>query len=255
MKNLLVENLTEEIFLLKINRPKVLNALNTETLQELLDLLTSLGKNTACRTLIVTGAGDKSFIAGADIKEMQEMNPIEMMTFSALGQQVTLAFAASPFVIIAAVNGYALGGGLEMALAADFIYAAGTAKFGLPEVSLGIIPAFGGTQRLSRAIGIRRAKELTVTGRMFGAEEAKEWGIVNKICPLEELLPASVTCAQEILQHSRWAVAQAKRAIDVGCPLGLTEALELEKNMCATLFSTEERAAKMTAFLHQRSKS
>ena len=185
---------------------------------------------------------------------MKEMSPIEMLQFCELGQEVTLALQKAPFLTIAAVNGYALGGGFEMALACDFIYASTNAKFGFPEVSLGIIPGFGGTQRISRVVGTRLAKELVMSGRIFTAEDAKGWGIVNHLAANDNLMKDCLVTASDVLRHSFWATSQAKRAIDIGYHLSMVEALELEKNMCAICFATEECKQGMAAFLKKHNK-
>jgi enoyl-CoA hydratase len=254
MNYLLYEKHSPSIGILKINRPPVLNAINRAALEEMLHFLQSKTHQEECRALILTGVGEKSFIAGADIKEMQSMSHTEMLQFCELGQEVTLAFSKAPFVTIAAVNGYALGGGFEMALACDFIYASKNAKFGLPEVSLGLIPGFGGTQRLSRAVGSRLAKELIMSGRSFSANEAAAWGIVNHICESDKLIGDCCAAAAEIIRHSPFAIFQAKRAIDAGYNLPLIEAIELERNMCAVCFTTEECAKGMAAFLEKHNK-
>lgn len=254
MEHLLYEKLGPFIGLLKINRPQVLNALNRAALEELLNFLQNKSNHEDCHALILTGAGDKSFIAGADIKEMKEMSHLEMLHFCELGQEVTLALGKAAFLTIAAVNGYALGGGFEIALACDFIYAGANAQFGFPEVSLAIIPGFGGTQRLSRAIGTRLAKELIMSGRPFSAENAKAWGLVNQVCEPASLLKSCQTVASEILRHSFCATLQAKRAIDAGFHLSMAEALELERNMCTVCFATDERVTAMTAFIEKHTK-
>lgn len=235
-----------------INRPEALNALNHKILTELLDFLHVDAPRLGVKVLILRGAGEKSFIAGADIKEMSAMNHLQMLEFCTLGQRAADALSEAPFVTIAAVNGYALGGGLEMALACDYIYASRQAKLGLPEVTLGIIPGFGGTQRLSRAIGTRKAKEMIFTGTPISADRAFEIGLVNKVCEPEKLMEDTIASAKKILEHGSLAVLQAKRAINTGYPLGLKEALELERNMCAVCFSTEERIAGMDKFLTGR---
>jgi enoyl-CoA hydratase len=245
---------TGDVGLLLINRPLVLNALNRQLLQELLDFVTIRLLKEGCKALIVSGSGDKAFIAGADIKEMQEFNPQEMLAFCALGQQVTLALENAPLLTLAAVNGYALGGGLELALACDFIYASKYAKMGLPEVSLGIIPGFGGNQRLSQAVGTRVAKELIMSGRTLSAEEAKVVGIVNKVCEGEVLLQECQLTAREVARHSLQAIVQAKRAINCGYSMNIYQALELERNMCAVCFGTEDRVQGMANFLEKRNK-
>lgn len=242
----------EETFVtLKINRPDVLNALNKELLKELLSCLLDL-RNTKLKALILTGEGPRSFIAGADIKAMSAMDHLQMMEFCQLGQQVSLALEKAPFVTIAAVNGYALGGGLEMALACDFIYASQSAKMGLPEITLGIIPGFGGTQRLARAIGTRQAKEMIMTGKMVTAEEAKNLGIVNKVYPPELLMEECQKTIQNLSKYSLTAIRQAKHAINEGISMGINEALEFEKNLCAVCFATQERVDGMQAFLSKK---
>lgn len=244
----------DQIGILTINRPAALNALNETLLHDLLELLNTATEERKLRALILTGAGPKAFIAGADIKQMAAMDHLQMHRFCGLGQQVTLALEQAPFVTIAAVNGYALGGGLEMALACDFIYAAQGAKLGLPEVTLGIIPGFGGTQRLARAIGSRRAKEIMMTGQMLTADQALSLGVVNRVCSEGKLISESLETAQNILKNSAIAVAQIKRAVDGGYNMSLIEALELERNMCSVCFATPERLSHMEAFLKKSSK-
>lgn len=248
-KYLLFEKYDKDIGILSINRPEVLNALNLVIIEEMYEFLSRKFLEEKCKALILTGSGEKSFIAGADIKEMNELNTIEMLHFCELGQKVTLALERAPYLTIAAVNGYALGGGLEMALACDFIYASKSAKMGFPEVHLGIIPGFGGTQRLSRAIGTRKAKEMIMSGRTVLADEAFELGIVNKVCDEENLIKDCINIAYEITKNSFTAIRQAKQAIDCGAQMSLTEALELERNMCAVCFDTNERRVGITAFL------
>lgn len=254
MSNLIFEKHGAHIGVLQINRPQALNAIDRATLEEMLHFLQHGVRHEHCRALVITGAGDKSFIAGADIKEMQQMSHLEMLQFCELGQEVTLAINRAPFLSVAAVNGYALGGGFEIALACDFIYASKNAKFGLPEVSLGIIPGFGGTQRLTRAVGTRLAKELIMSGKTFSAEEAKSYGIVNHVSEAEMLIKDSCMVAAEICLHSASAVLQAKRAIDGGIEISLSEALELERNMCAVCFATPERVSGMDAFIKKHHK-
>lgn len=254
MKHLVFEKQSADIGILKIDRQEVLNAINREMLEEMLDFLRNRSKQADCRALIITGAGDKSFIAGADIKEMRGMKHTQLLRFTELGQEVTQEISKAPILTIAAVNGYALGGGFEIALACDFIYSSKNAKFGLPEVSLGIIPGFGGTQRLPRIVGTRLAKELIMSGRTFTGEEAFSYGIVNRLCDSDTLLKECGTIASEIIRHSSFALMQAKHAIDAGYHLSMSEALELERNMCTVCFATEECAAGMTAFLEKHRK-
>lgn len=241
-----------EIGILTINRPQVLNALNQSVLQELLSFIRA--DKLHIQALIITGAGSKAFIAGADIAEMQPLTSKQMLDFCRLGQEVTSALEESPFLTLAAINGYALGGGLELALGCDFIFATQNAKLGLPEVSLGLIPGFGGTQRLTRAIGQRHAKELILTGRTLSAQEAVAWGLVNKVCESEKLLEECKEYLSKILENPHTALLQAKYAIDIGAGMNLQSGLELERNMCAVCFSTPERLTKMTTFLERAKK-
>lgn len=252
MPNLIVEK--NELFVsVKINRPESLNALNINTLTELLQLLKEIKRSSShLIALILTGEGSKAFIAGADIKEMIDMNPLQMLDFCSLGQEVTFALENAPYLTLAAVNGYALGGGLEMALACDFIYASQTAKLGLPEITLGIIPGFGGTQRLARAIGQRQAKEMILSGKMITADEAKSIGIVNQVFAPELLMPSCEKFIQNISKYSLTAIRQAKEAINNCLTTALSEALVLEKNLCAVSFATPERELSMKAFLNKQ---
>lgn len=250
MENLQVEK-RGDTMILKVNRPHALNALNTETLNELWHFLTMEVLEQGVKALIFTGSGSKAFIAGADIKEMSAMDSRQMLQFCQLGQQVANALENAPFLTLAAVNGYALGGGLEMALACDFIYAAKSAKVGLPEVTLGIIPGFGGTQRLSRAVGTRFAKELIMSGRVITAEMAHEMGMINRVCSDDSLLAECLGVAEAITKNAQKAVIQTKSAINAGYGLPLAEALELERNMCAMCFATPEREDRMNAFVNK----
>lgn len=250
MSFLLVEK-NKNIATLQINRPEALNALNLDVLNEMLLTLQSL-KESSIKSLIITGVGPKAFVAGADIKAMVDMEPLDMLNFCSLGQKVSLELETAPFLTIAAINGFALGGGLEIALACDFIYASRLAKMGLPEIKLGIIPGFGGTQRLSRAVGTRRAKEMILTGQMISAEEAKDWGLINQITEPDDLLPSCLKVAEQVASYSLTAIRQAKNAVNVGSSLNLSDALELEKNLCAVCFSTPERKEGMQAFINKK---
>jgi enoyl-CoA hydratase len=254
MENLLYEK-QDKVGILKINRPHAMNALNAEVLNELLKFLHHLGSQREISVLIFTGVGERAFIAGADIKEMQNMDHLQMLQFCTLGQCVSHALESAPFVTLAAVFGYALGGGLEMALACDFIYAGQSAKLGLPEINLGIIPGFGGTKRLSEAVGPRRAKEMILTGKTLTATEAFELGLVNRICSDGELLKDCLDIAQTIAKYSPHVISQAKRAVNLGHYLPVHEALELERNICAVCFAAPERAHAMTAFFNRPKKS
>lgn len=242
---------SHHIGILRINRPEALNALNLAVLLELRSFLENTVRQEKLKAIILTGTGDKAFISGADIREMQKMNSTEISEFCRLGQHVADMLETAPYLTIAAINGYALGGGLEMALACDFIYANKNSKIGLPEVSLGLIPGFGGTQRLQSAVGIRMAKELIMSGKTISAEFGKEIGIINQLCEPEELISKSREIAEKVISHSFTAVMQAKRAINFGSQMKFESALELERNMFAACFETKERREAMTAFLEK----
>jgi enoyl-CoA hydratase len=239
------------IDLVKINRPEALNALNQSILTQFLELIISLESSHA-RVLIVTGEGPKAFIAGADIKEMQHLSLLEMLNFAKLGQDLTNALENASFVTLAAVNGYALGGGLEIALACDFIYASQQAKLGLPEVKLGLIPGFGGTQRLASAIGIRAAKELVLRGLPLSAGEAFALGLVNKVCEPENLLTECIATSEKILQGSYVAVSQAKQALNASLYMDLEAGLKLERNNFAFCSAMEESKTLISHFVTKK---
>src|SRR4030042_801291 len=205
-----------EIRVLTINRPKALNALNIETLKEIQSGIEDVKDQPGGKVLIVTGAGEKACVAGADILQMKEMNSIEALNFSKTGHHTLKMLQDFHCPVIAAVNGYALGGGLEIALACDFIYASEKAKLGVPEVTLGIFPGFGGTQRLPRLIGKGRAKELIFTGKTVDANEARNLGIVNKVFPPDKLMEEVTKTARTIAQNGPVAVSMAKGAGNAG---------------------------------------
>jgi len=251
MENLLFEK-QGATGILSVNRPKALNALNRAVLEEMRSFLTTSVYQEELRALILTGSGEKAFIAGADIKQMQAMTHMEMLALCDLGQQVSLLLETIDLVTIAAVNGFALGGGLEMALSCDFIIASENAKVGLPEVSLGLIPGFGGTQRLLRAIGTRRAKEMVFTGKMISAQEGYEIGLINKVVTAEALIPECQAVSQAAEKNAPLAVTQAKRAINTGASLSMADGLEVEKQACVAAFATADRLEGMTAFLEKR---
>jgi enoyl-CoA hydratase len=249
-RNLVVQS--GPITVCSINRPEVLNALNDETLRELDAFLGELAKSGETRALILTGAGEKSFIAGADIAFMSRLDARGARAFAELGHRVCDALAALPVPVIAAVNGFALGGGTEVALACDFIYASRKARFGQPEVKLGVIPGFGGTQRLARRVGIGRAKEIIFGGEILNADEALRIGLVNAVCEPGELLPRVRELAENIAKRGPVAVAEAKRAIDRGYDLPLAVANELEREIFANLFATADQREGMAAFVEKR---
>lgn len=237
---------------LKINRPKSLNALNPATLHEIAACLEELRRDQTIRCLIITGAGDRAFVAGADIAAMVTMNALEGKRFSALGLGVLRQLEELPIPVIAAVNGFALGGGTELALACDLIIAAEKARFGQPEINLGVIPGFGGTQRLARRIGLPRARELIYSGDMIDAETALRYGLVNKVVPAAELMNEAKATASKLATKPPIAIRQAKAAINAGIDMDLENGCRFENEAFALTFATEDKAEGMKAFLEKR---
>lgn len=238
-----------------LNRPDKLNALNAELLGELDALLQTLSDATGADAIscaILTGAGDKAFAAGADIAAMVGMSTEQARAFSALGHRVCTRIERAPFPVIGAVQGFALGGGCELALACDFLYASEKAKFGQPEVNLGVIPGFGGTQRLSRRVGIGRARELCYTGDIVDATEAYRIGLVNAVLPHADLTTRARNVAAKIAAKGRLAIAQCKRVLYTGSDVPLEVANALETQAFAMLFGTRDREEGMKAFIEKR---
>lgn len=238
-----------------VDRVKVLNALNPVVIAELKAAFTDTADDALrgeIRAVVITGAGERSFIAGADIAAMAAMTPDEAREFSRRGHAVADALAKMPVPVIAAVNGFALGGGCEVALACDFIYAADNAKFGQPEVRLGVIPGFGGTQRLLRRVGLARALELCLTGDTIDAAEALRIGLVNKVLPQAELLPAAIAAARRIADAGPIAVAECKRVLHDGADMSLPRGNAIEVETFASLFATDDQKEGMAAFLAKR---
>ena len=240
------------VAVLTIDRPKALNALNQQVLKELEEAISKVAHDSSLRALIVTGGGEKAFVAGADIGEMQNYTTAQALMFAQLGHRVLGALEALHVPTIAAVNGFALGGGCELALSCDLIYASEKAKLGLPEVTLAVIPGFGGTQRLTRLVGKARAKELIFTGDMIDAAKAKEIGLVLDVLPPAELLAHCKKIAGTIAKRGPVAVSQAKRAIEHGADLPLKDACELERQAFALLFGTADQREGMKAFVEKR---
>ena len=239
---------------LTLNRPQALNALDVALVRELSEAVRIAGADAAegrLRGLILTGAG-KAFVAGADIAAMREMSEDEAREFARQGHNLGDHLAALPIPVIAAVNGFALGGGCEVALACDFIYASEVAKFGQPEVKLGVIPGFGGTQRLLRRVGLARALELCMSGAIIDAAEALRIGLVNKVLPADQLLPAAIKTCETIAQMGPEAVAVAKHVLHRGSELPLAAANALEIDAFARLFTTDDQREGMAAFLGKR---
>ncbi|MDI3341930.1 MAG: enoyl-CoA hydratase-related protein [Sphaerobacter sp.] len=235
-----------------LNRPDVLNAFNTAQLEALRDALTEVRQDPAVRAIILTGAGERAFAAGADIAEMRDKSPREALAFAQLGHAVCSLLETAPQPTIAAINGFALGGGCEVALACDIRICSENAQLGQPEVTLGIPPGWGGTQRLARVIGRAAAKELILTGRRIGAEEALRRGLVSAVYPLAELLPKARELADRIAANAPIAVRYAKEAINRGTESDLETALAYEAQIFALAFDTLDQKEGMGAFLERR---
>lgn len=246
-----IEEAREGVYLLTINKPASLNALDTAVLGELAAVVEDLRTNESVKVLVLTGEG-RAFVAGADISEMVSKNPIDGLEFGRLGASVFRAIEQLPFPVIAAVNGFALGGGCELAMACDIRLASAKAKFGQTETGLGIIPGFSGTQRLPRLVGPAKAKELIYTGEIIKADEALRIGLVNGVTEPEALIDEVLAMAEKIALQPRQAVALAKKAIDAGMQTDIDTAIGIENNLFALCFSTEEQKQRMTAFLNKK---
>ena len=251
MNNLLME-VENEIAVVTINRPKSLNALNSETLAELNTCLAEIEGRTDTKVVILTGSGSKSFVAGADISEMVNATPAEGRAMGLLAREAFGRLENMPQVTIAAVNGFALGGGCEISMACDIRVAAENAKFAQPECGLGILPGFGGTQRLARLVGKGRAKEMIFTCDMIDAQDAYRIGLANHVVPQEELLDYCKAMAGRIMKNAPYAVSLAKQVINSGADMDLDNGLKLEANIFGLSFSTEDKMEGMTAFLEKR---
>lgn len=250
LKNIILEK-EGKIALVTINRPKALNALNSETLTELDYVIDEIEKDDEVLAVVLTGAG-KSFVAGADISEMKDKNVIEGRKFGILGNKVFRRLESLEKPVIAALNGFTLGGGNELALSADIRLASTKAKFGQPEVSLGITPGFGGTQRLARVIGIGAAKELIFTGKIINADEAYRLGLVNKVVEPEVLLEEAKALANTIANNAPIAVKLSKVAINKGLQTDIDTALSFESEVFGATFSTEDQKEGMNTFLNDK---
>lgn len=250
-KNLLVQS-ENGITTVTINRPKSMNALNSATLDEMQQLFSLLAADTATKIVVITGGGESAFVAGADIVEMQSLNALEGRSFSRLGQSVFDMIENLPQIVIAAVNGYALGGGCELAMACDIRIVSSKAVFGQPEVSLGIIPGFGGTQRLAQLVGKGRAKEIICTTNMLKAEEAYRIGLANAIVEPDELMPAVESMAKKIMSKAPVAVKLAKDSINHGVDMSLKEGLAYEAANFGICFATDDQKEGMNAYLEKR---
>jgi enoyl-CoA hydratase len=252
-QNLLLEEKEAGIYCLTINRPKAYNALNSQTLAEIQQVSDYLASRHNVRVLLLTGAGEKAFVAGADIKAMQNYTALQAMQFSQQGMDAFASLERLPFPVIAVVNGICLGGGCELAMSCDWIIAADTAQFGQPEVNLGVTPGFGGTQRLTRLIGRARALELLISGRQLNATEALNWGLVNHIYPHEQLMEEALKIARLIAQKGQIAIRLTKQLVQQGQALDLDKACLLETQTFGVAFSTQDQKEGMLAFMEKRS--
>lgn len=235
-----------------IDRPKSLNALNTQTLKELGQIINDISERKDIYTVIITGSGEKAFVAGADITEMKSKSAIEGREMAKLAQKIFSNIENMPQVVIAAVNGYALGGGCELSMSCDIRVASTNAKFGQPEVGLGIIPGFAGTQRLPRLVGKGIAKELIFTTDMIDAKEAYRIGLVNKVYEPEELMEKTIELAQKIMKKGLFAVSLAKSAINNGLNMDTESAYAFEADLFGLCFSTDDQTEGMSAFIEKR---
>jgi len=251
LETLLYEKM-DNIGVLKINRPKALNAINAQVIEELDQVIDVIDSDRSLRVLIITGSGEKAFVAGGDIVDMSTMPASEAHKFAKRGQDVLRRLEIVKIPVIAAVNGYALGGGTELACACDFIYASEKAKFGQPEVVLGLMPGFGGTQRLARFVGLAMARELIYTGEQIDAKRAFELGLVNKICAPDKLMEEVLKTAKIIASRAPLAVAGCKEALNDGFDVGLDKGLAFECDLFGDLFDTEDMREGTKAFIEKR---
>jgi enoyl-CoA hydratase len=246
---LVTEQHAPHIALIQLNRPKELNALNLQLMQELKEALLQLDKNPLVKVIIITG-NNQAFAAGADIKQMSDKSAIDMLTIDQFSTWDQIRKTKKP--IIAAVSGFALGGGCELAMTCDMIIASETAKFGQPEIKIGVIPGAGGTQRLTKAIGKAKAMELVLTGRFLSAEEALSYQLINKIVPVEMYLAEAIALAKEISQMSPIATQLAKEAVNRSFETHLEEGLQFERKNFYLTFSSEDQKEGMKAFIEKR---
>lgn len=248
----IVLEVSDNIALLTFNRPKALNALNGALLSEFSHALDEINQNEEIRVLVLTGSGDKAFIAGADISELATFNPLQGRIFAKKGHDAIGKLQSLSIPVIGAVNGFALGGGSEMALACDFIYASENARFGLPEITLGIIPGFGGTQRLTKLIGKNKAKEMIFTGKMITAQEALALGMVNKIVTPETLMDEVMKTAKTIATKGRVSLRQAKYAVNAAQDVDIATGCAIEIEAFAICLASEDSKEGTKAFLEKR---
>lgn len=254
LKNVLLEK-EGNIAVITMNRPKALNALNSETLRELDVVIETLEEDNEVYAVVLTGAGEKAFVAGADISEMKDLNEEQGKEFGLLGNKVFRRLENLNKPVIAAINGFALGGGCELSMACDIRIASVKARFGQPEAGLGITPGFGGTQRLPRIVGLGKAKELIYTCDMIKADEALRIGLVNKVVEADVLLDEAKAMAKKIAANAPIAVKLCKDAINRGMQVNIDEAVKIEAEDFGKCFSSEDQTEGMTAFLEKRNKN
>jgi enoyl-CoA hydratase len=250
-ENVLLEK-EDRVAILSINRPKALNALNNDTLLEIRSVITEIKEDSSIDILIITGAGDKSFVAGADISFMQNLTAMEGRAFAALGQEVFRMIEALEKPVIAAINGFALGGGCELAMCCDFRIASTKAKFGQPEVGLGITPGFGGTQRLPRLVGTGMAKQMLYTADVIDATEALRIGLVNSVVEPAELMEFVKKIAKRILNKAQIAVRLSKAAANEGMQTDIDRGMTIEADVFGLCFATSDQKEGMSAFVEKR---
>lgn len=250
-KNLILE-VKDSIAYLTINRPQVMNALNVETVLELEQAVKSVSADDGIKGLIITGAGEKAFVAGADISELQKLNHEGAVEYSLRGQRVFAAIENLGKPVIAAVNGFALGGGCELALACHMRIASENARFGQPEVKLGVIPGYGGTQRLARLVGKGQAMEICFSGDMVNAEKGGNIGLINHVCPMEKLLEVATELMNKIVAQGPRAVSLTIKAINQGLEMPLADGLNLEAELFGECADTDDWKEGTTAFLEKR---
>ncbi|HYA34400.1 MAG TPA: enoyl-CoA hydratase-related protein [Candidatus Binataceae bacterium] len=237
---------------LTVNRPTALNALNRSVLEQITHVIREVRHDSSIRVLIVTGAGDRAFVAGADIAAMSKMTTVEGLEFGRLGHRVMSSLEDLPIPVIAAVNGFALGGGCELALACDLVIASEKARFGQPEINLGIIPGFGGTQRLPHRIGHAKARELIMIGDMIDAKTALELGLVNQVVPADQLLDTARKLAEKLASKSAMALRQAKAALRASFTMEEDAGLRFEQEAFGLAFASADRVEGTTAFVEKR---
>ena len=250
-ENILFE-IQDGVGVLTFNRPKALNALNPKTLEEVNDVIDRVQQDESVHVLMLTGAGDRAFVAGADITEFPKMNPLQARYFGEVGQGIFFKLEHLPKPVIACVNGFALGGGCELAMSCDFIYASDKARFGQPEVNLGLIPGFGGTQRLARMIGRAKAKELCMTGEMIDAQQAKELGLVAKVFPAEQLVEETMKAAKLLATRAQGVLRSLKQVINRGVDVDLKSGCALEVEAFGLCFASQDAKEGVSAFLEKR---